>query len=99
MEGRYIDCLHQLWECQECDDWGDLSLEMKQYQPKLYQLVLNCYLLASHSEIKLERYRKAADTCDHILRVEENFEAYLIKGASLAAISMFPEAIVCYKKA
>ncbi len=72
---------------------------MKQYQPKLYQLVLNCYLLASHSEIKLERFRKAADTCDIILRVEENFEALLIKGASLAAVSMYPEAIVCYKKA
>jgi tetratricopeptide (TPR) repeat protein len=55
--------------------------------------------LASHSEIKLERYRKAIETCESILSVEENYEAFIVKASSLAALSMFPEAIVCYKRA
>jgi len=53
----------------------------------------------AHSEIKLERFRKAADTCDSILRVEENYEALIVRATSFATRSMFPEAIVCYKRA
>lgn len=61
--------------------------------------MLNCHLLAAHSEIKLERFRKAAETCESILRVEENYEALIVKATSLAAQYLFPEAIVCYKRA
>jgi hypothetical protein len=42
-------------------------------------------LLAAHSEIKLERYRKAVETCESILRVEEHYEALIVKATSLAA--------------
>lgn len=61
--------------------------------------MLNCHLLTAYTENKLERYSKAADTCEKILRINENYEALIVKAASLAALAMYPEAIVCYKRA
>ena len=84
-EALYEDCLDKLCECKESFQWEDLTIEMKQSQPKLYQFILNCHLLTGHCEIKLERYRITADTCDKILQVEENYEALIIKATSLAA--------------
>jgi len=55
--------------------------------------------LSAYAENKLERYRKSADTCEKILRITENYEALIVKAASLAALSMYPEAIVRYKRA
>lgn len=72
---------------------------MQETQPELYKCVLNCNLLAAYAENKLERYRKSADTCEKILRITENYEALIVKAASLASLNMFLEAIVRYKRA
>jgi len=85
-EHSFSDCIHKLMECQWCPEWEDLTPEMKTQQPKLYQFVLDCHLLTAHSELKLKRFRKAADTCETIIRVDEDHEALIIKGTSLAAI-------------
>lgn len=47
--------------------------------------------------MKLGRFRKAIDSCEEILIVEDNFEALIVKANALAALSHYPEAIVCYK--
>jgi hypothetical protein len=86
IDTSYVKCIAKLMECQWCPEWEDLSLQMKTQQPKLFQFVRDCHLLTAHSEMKLERYRKATDTCDTILRVEECHEALIIRGTCLAAI-------------
>ena len=65
----------------------------------LYKFVLNCLILTAYTENKLERYSKAADTCEKILRVSEDCEALIVKAGSLAALAKYPEAIVRYKRA
>ena len=64
----------------------------------MFKFVLNCHLLTAYTENKLERYRKAADTCEKVLRITEDYEALIIKAGSLAALCLYPEAIVCYKR-
>lgn len=88
----------KLLECRRCSEWQiELSLETKDKQPKLYRFHVDCYLLAAHAEMKLGRFRKAIDSCEEILIVEDNFEALIVKANALAALSHYPEAIVCYK--
>lgn len=49
--------------------------------------------------MKLERFRKAADSCEEILLAEENYEALIVKANAMASLSQLSQAIVCYKRA
>ena len=62
-----------VWQSRAVD-----CLRCEASQPKLYQHVLDCYLLSAHSYLKLEQYKTAIKNCETILRNERNHEALVI---------------------
>ena len=65
-------------QCLTDEEEQQLSATLKATQPRLYQHVLDCYLLSAHSYLKLEQYKTAIKNCETILRNENNHEALAI---------------------
>jgi tetratricopeptide (TPR) repeat protein len=86
-------------QCLTDEDEQQLSATLKTTQPRLYQHVLDCYLLSAHSYLKLEQYKTAIKNCETILRNETNHEALAIQGCAFEQLKKFSEALRCYARA
>ena len=86
-------------QCLTDEEEQQLSATLKVTQPRLYQHVLDCYLLSAHSYLKLEQYKTAIKNCETILRNENNHEALAIQGCAFEQLTKYSEALRCYARA